>query len=161
METRATSEEHYVSRLQAAAAPSGLGRWWLVAPVGDSGVRGLLECVLSGELSAVRGPGPSAAAAGLKLCANEYVRPAGPLPVGFHELRWKLFFLRTLALYAARIAAVASFACVLYELTDAMLGGRLYERCEEVGVPMSRRTWGKDGDRGEAEGEGGPDSQLS
>lgn len=28
---------------------------------------------------------------------------------GFHDERWKLFFLRTLALYAARIAAVASF----------------------------------------------------
>ena len=96
-------------------------------------------CVLSGELSAVRGPGPSAVAAGPKLCANEYPRPTGPLPVGFHELRWKLFFLRTLALYAARIAAVASVACVLYELTEAMLGGRL-ERCEDVGVPMSRRT---------------------
>ena len=114
--------------------------------MGDSGVRGLLECVLSGELSAVSGPGPSGAtAAGPKLCANEYSRPTGPLPVGFHELRWKLFFLRTLALYAARMAAVASVACVLYELIDAMLGGRL-ERCEDVGVPMSRRTWGKVGD---------------
>ena len=27
--------------------------------------------------------------------------------LGFHDERWKLFFFRTLALYAARIAAVA------------------------------------------------------
>lgn len=45
---------------------------------------------------------------------------------GFHDVRWKLFFLRTLALYAARIAVVAS--CVLMksdeecEPADAMLG---------------------------------------
>lgn len=116
--------------------------------------------MLSGELSAVRGPGPSAVAGGPKVCGSEYERP-GPLPLGFHELRWKLFFLRTLALYAARIAAVASLACVLYELTDAMLGGRLYDRREEVGVPMSMRTLGKEGDRGEVVGEGGLDSQLS
>ena len=45
---------------------------------------------------------------------------------GFHDVLWKLFFLRTLALYAARIALVAS--CVLMnsddapEVAEAMLG---------------------------------------
>ena len=86
---------YYVSWLQVAAAPSGLGRWFVAPTVGELGVSGLDRCVLSGELSAVSGPGPSL---GPNPCENVYPLPGGPLPVGFHELLWKLFFLRTLAL---------------------------------------------------------------
>lgn len=61
--------------------------------------------------------------------------------LGFHEERWKLFFLRTLALYAARIAEVASCVLMLSELTaDDTLGARL--RGGDVEVVISRRgSW--------------------
>ncbi len=48
-------------------------------------------------------------------------RSANGVGEGFHDERWKLFFLRTLALYAARIAAVASFV-MLNTLPDEAEG---------------------------------------
>jgi len=56
--------------------------------------------------------------------------------LGFHELRCQLFFLRTLALYAARIEDLASLAFVLYELTEVTLSGRLGEVGGAVAIPM-------------------------
>lgn len=48
---------------------------------------------------------------GMNCCVGGTIgdRPENGVGEGFHDERWKLFFFRTLALYAARIAAVASF----------------------------------------------------
>lgn len=91
---------------------------------------------------------------------------------GFHDERWKLFFLRTLALYAARIAAVASLV-MLNTLPDEAEGA--FERTlgarEWVRLASSRREGSvavvgdigtEEGPKtGENTGEGRDDSQLS
>ncbi len=64
---------------------------------GDGGESGLVK-LERGELGDIW----------LSVRRGRPVRAENSVGLGFHELRWKLFFLRTLALYAARIAAVAS-----------------------------------------------------
>lgn len=76
--------------------------------------------------------------------------------LGFHELRWKLFFLRTLARYAARIAAVASEGLMQHELAEVMLGARAREGDEVV---ISRRGSGG-GEARSAKGDDGGDGEV-
>lgn len=111
--------------------------------------------------SAVRGPGvsgladvaaedgPSESAGAGELGLGDDDDGANGLPVisvnaaglGFHELRWKLFFLRTLARYAARIAAVAWEGVRQYELAEAMLGVRPCEVIDVVVISSRGRVW--------------------
>ena len=60
---------------------------------------------------------------------------------GFHDALWKLFFFRTLALYAARICAVASLASAstlpAVDAADATLGARELV----LPVPLGVREW--------------------
>ena len=93
--------------------------------------------------------------------------------LGFQDERWNDFFFRTLALYAARIAAVASFVMLntladVDGAVDATLGAR---DCTVVSSSRGGRLPDDDGDAGggaaagsitgENEGEGSDDSQLS
>lgn len=91
--------------------------------------------------------------------------------LGFHEERWNDFFFRTLALYAARIAAVASFVMLntLAEVEgafDATLWGRDCGSSRRGGnEPCIDGEAGGDAaagsKTGEKVGEGSDDSQLS
>lgn len=112
----------------------------------------------------------------LWLCASGDGTGVNDAGGGFHDARWKLFFLRTLALYAARIAAVASFVrlntletlAAVEGTVDATLGAR---ECGPDEVCSSSRggnpadvgeTGAGSGSRaGEKFGEGNDDSQLS
>lgn len=130
----------------------------------DSGVRGLAEEAAEGG---DRGLAPEDN--GLNMFGEV---GSGGLPVisansagvGFHELRWKLFFLRTLALYAWRMTLVAWDGLMKHEdVADAaelMLGVRPFELAEDVVISRrgneggtttvsSRR--GEDGEDGEDE----------
>lgn len=146
---------HEVGDVGSPHSFSGLVR--TSCAIASRGVSGLCECVVIGDECAVSGLGP-VGESGAPL-------PGLDAPPGFHELRCQLFFLRTLALYAARIAAVASCACaVLAERTDAALGGRKRKSDANSagGVAISRRGWRSEAaGEGSTQGEGGPDSQDS
>ena len=103
-------------------------------------------------------------------------RPLNEVGEGFHDERWKLFFLRTLALYAARIAAVASFVMLntlpaVDGTVEATLGARECGCVSAAKVDNSRRGGsvavvgemgtGMGSRRGEKTGDGSDDSQLS
>jgi hypothetical protein len=82
--------------------------------------------------------------------------------LGFQEARWKLFFLRTLALYAARMAAVASWECKK-GLVEAILGVRPADRVGDVVISKRGGWFGatESVGNGETGGEGDDDEQVS
>lgn len=81
--------------------------------------------------------------------------------LGFHELRWKLFFLRTLALYAARMTVVAWEGLVEQDDAELMLGARPCETTGDVVISRRGRVGGTSSSlRGDV-GDGGEDEHVS
>ena len=105
---------------------------------------------------------------GLGDSSGRLVVSANSAGLGFHELRWKLFFFRTLALYAARMAAVASWVLMEKVLAETTLGVRPFdENVVAVAVVTSRRDneigaeEAGGGGRGDTGGDGEEEVQVS
>jgi len=70
----------------------------------------------------------------------------------FHEARWKLFFLRTLALYAARIAVADSLIMLAMLLLEWALWDM--EVSDRAAIDNVETVRGSDGKTGDDNGEG-------